>query len=197
MKKAMSLLAVIFVFLFGVMIVSSFAQRAPGQAPSAEQQRAPMGAQERAGWGKLMSVNDLKGTEISNMQGEKLGDIDDIMVDPQGRIAFVTLGRGGVLGMGEKKVAIPYQALSHDPEGKKHTLNMSKDKLANAPSFEKQEELNQARAEEIYRFFGVQPYWTSGAGERAPMRETQPGQRPMERPPTGTTPGTTPGTGTK
>jgi sporulation protein YlmC with PRC-barrel domain len=91
--------------------------------------------------------------EVKNLQGERLGEIGDLVIDSQGRIPFVMLSHGG------KTVVIPYSALSM--ERNYFVLDASEEKLASAPAVgEKEESIDQAKAAEIYRYFGQVPYWT-------------------------------------
>jgi PRC-barrel domain len=91
--------------------------------------------------------------EVKNLQGERLGEIGDLVIDSQGRIPFVMLSHGG------KTVLIPYSALSI--ERNYFVLDANEEKLASAPAVgEKEESIDQAKAAEIYRYFGQAPYWT-------------------------------------
>ena len=56
---------------------------------------------------------------------------------PAGRISYAGLSHGGVLGIGEKLFAVPWESLSLDTDNKRFTLDVSKDRLANAPGFDK------------------------------------------------------------
>lgn len=92
--------------------------------------------------------------EVKNLQGEKIGEIEDFVIDSQGRIPFVILSHAG------KTIVIPYRALSI--EGKFFVLDASEEKLASAPLIDgKEDSINQRTAEEIYRYFGQSPYWTA------------------------------------
>ena len=54
-----------------------------------------------------------------------------------GRVAYAVLSFGGFLGMGDKLFAIPWQAFTVDQDSEKLVLNVTKDKLDNAPGFDK------------------------------------------------------------
>jgi len=56
-------------------------------------------------------TSKLKGLNVYNNNNEKLGDIDDILVDQSGQIKAVIIGVGGFLGMGEHLVAVPFNQL--------------------------------------------------------------------------------------
>jgi hypothetical protein len=97
--------------------------------------------------------------EVKNLQGEKLGEIEDFVIDPQGRVPFAMLSHGG------KMIVIPYGALSI--EGNFFVLDASEEKLASAPAIEEKEDsIDQPKAEQIYRYFGQSPYWTIDRWER-------------------------------
>ncbi len=80
----------------------------------------------------------------------------------QGCIAFAVLARGGVLGVGAKDHAIPWQALSLAAGEKKFVLNIPKDRIENAPYFDKsrwQESVNETWLDQMYNYYGYKPYW--------------------------------------
>lgn len=85
-----------------------------------------------------LSASTLTGDTVKNHQGEDLGDLKDLMIDTtQGKIAYAVLGFGGVLGMGEKLFAVPWEALTIDADNKQLLLDASKDRLKDAPGFDK------------------------------------------------------------
>src|SRR6476660_9759804 len=61
------------------------------------------------------------GQGVSNEAGEMIGSIKDVLFDKSGRMANVVIGVGGFLGIGEKDVAVPYNALAitADAKGKR------------------------------------------------------------------------------
>src|SRR5262249_13194915 len=63
--------------------------------------------------GALLSISTLLGTTIKTSQGEEVGKLQDFMVDPlSGRIRSAVLSFGGTLGVGEKRVTIPWENLT-------------------------------------------------------------------------------------
>jgi hypothetical protein len=105
----------------------------------------------------------LVGTSVENPAGEKLGKIEDLMIDLQnGRVAYAVLSFGGFLGMGEKLFAVPFSALTCDCEDEKFILPTDKDRLKNAPGFDKDhwpDTADRTWGAGIHTHYGVDPYW--------------------------------------
>jgi len=91
------------------------------------------------------------GQPISNNAGESIGNVSDLLFDKSGRIVNVVIGVGGILGIGEKSVAVPFTALSvtADADGKRVVkIPLSKDQLKAAPDFKATEKTVYMRARE-------------------------------------------------
>ncbi|MBF9198061.1 PRC-barrel domain-containing protein [Microvirga terrestris] len=56
----------------------------------------------------LMRGSQLMGIDVYEADNQKIGDIDEVMVDRQGKIHGLVVGVGGFLGIGQKDVAIPF-----------------------------------------------------------------------------------------
>lgn len=86
----------------------------------------------------ILSASTLTGDDVVNPQGENLGDIKDFMLDTtSGKIAYVVVAFGGILGMGDKYFAVPWSAFSVDGAKKNVVLNIPQERLKNAPGFNK------------------------------------------------------------
>ncbi len=112
---------------------------------------------------RLMTASTLEGDKVVNRQGEDLGEIDEIMLDvPRGRIAYAVMSSGGFLGMGDKLFAIPWSALTLDTDNKCFVLDVDKQRLENAPGFDKDHWPSMADAEfgsQVHSYYGARPYW--------------------------------------
>lgn len=85
-----------------------------------------------------LSASTLTGDDVQNQQGESLGDLKDLMIDiSTGKVAYAVVSFGGVLGMGDKLFAVPWDALQVDGENKQLILSIPKDRLKDAPGFDK------------------------------------------------------------
>jgi sporulation protein YlmC with PRC-barrel domain len=83
----------------------------------------------------------LVGMPVKNPSHETLGEIKELMFNvDDGRIQYAVLSVGGVLGLGDKLFAVPWNQLRmmHDDSGAHFMLNASKDRLQNAPGFDKE-----------------------------------------------------------
>lgn len=86
----------------------------------------------------LLSSQSICGTDVRNAQGEDLGHIEEIMVDPSnGKTAYAVLSFGGFLGLGDKLFAVPFSRLNVDREDEKMILDVDKERLKEAPGFDK------------------------------------------------------------
>src|SRR6187549_1167468 len=89
---------------------------------------------------KAFRSSTLVGMEVRNLHDEKLGTIDELVINvEQGRVAYAALGVGGFLGLGEKLFAIPWNEFTIKHTEKEHfvVLDMDKEKLKAAPGFDK------------------------------------------------------------
>ena len=112
---------------------------------------------------EVMDAATLIDDDVVNASGEDLGKIEAIMLDVQsGRIAYAVLSFGGFLGMGTKLFAIPWSALTLDADEKHFILDVPKDRLENAPGFDKDHWPSMADtrwAKELHAYYDVTPYW--------------------------------------
>jgi sporulation protein YlmC with PRC-barrel domain len=87
---------------------------------------------------RLMGADTLIGEDVYNHKDEDLGDIKEIMLEMNtGKVAYAVLSFGGLMGMGEKLFAVPWNALKLDTENKRFLLNLDKKRLETAPGFDK------------------------------------------------------------
>ena len=112
---------------------------------------------------QIMAADTLDRDSVVNAQGEDLGKIEDIMLDVErGRIAYAVLSFGGLLGMGDKLFAIPWSALTLDADRHCFVLNVDKQRLDNAPGFDKDHWPAMADptwAGELHTYYASRPYW--------------------------------------
>ncbi len=110
---------------------------------------------------RLMGADTLIGNDVFNLQDEDLGDIKEIMLEVRaGRISYAVLSYGGILGLGDKLFAVPWEALTLDTDNKRFTLDVAKDRMEAAPGFDKDNWPNMADpawAKEVHNYYGTTP----------------------------------------
>ena len=85
-----------------------------------------------------MSHSSLVGLKIKNAAGQIIGDINYLVLDPKGQVTTVVLGVGGMLGVGEKNVGVPFSALTITTDGNRNLqarLDATKEVLMAAPAY--------------------------------------------------------------
>ena len=65
----------------------------------------------------VKSIEDIKGHEIRNQQGQQMGTIEQVMIDPNGEIEAVIIEKGGFLGLGEKQQKISWNDIKQAQDG--------------------------------------------------------------------------------
>jgi sporulation protein YlmC with PRC-barrel domain len=99
-------------------------------------------------------ASKLNGLAVQNATNEKIGEINELLVDQSGRVRAVVIGVGGFLGMGEHNVAVPFSELKWVEKAQRTTgsggttvtsdraypdhgmINLSKDQLKALPKYE-------------------------------------------------------------
>lgn len=104
--------------------------QAPARAPAASNAQTAQ-PQKHPGWWR---ASKLVGLNVYNNANEKVGDINEVLLDPSGRIAGVVLGVGGFLGMGEHDVMVKLDQLKFVNEPVRSTTTSEQRPATNAPA---------------------------------------------------------------
>lgn len=134
------------------------AQTKPGPAP------APGGATQSEWYSHQsgeMRASKLIGTRVNNEAGERIGDINEIVLTKDGKVAAVVIGVGGFLGLGEHEVAVKFDSLRMTQDADNKTvaaISATKDSLKAAPQWR----------------------WGNESGTSSVDKGTQPSERPAK-----------------
>jgi sporulation protein YlmC with PRC-barrel domain len=142
------------------------------------------GRQQMAG--NFSRASELMDKNVQNMQGEDLGSIDDLIITRNGQVAYLIVSKGGVLGMGEDNIPIPFRNAQFDPQQDAVILpNVSKQALENAPTIAKDdlqrlEDPNFER--QVFSYYGRQAQQQQpGMGEYQQQRYQQQDMQQQQR----------------
>ena len=90
--------------------------------------------------GDVISSNKVEGSAVYNNAGEKLGSIDDLMIDKRsGQIRYAVLEFGGFLGIGTDRYPMPWNVLNYDTSKGGYTVPLDKARLNSAPKYNVEE----------------------------------------------------------
>ncbi len=154
MKKLVAAASVLSVvgFLFATM---AFAQPGAGPEKSTEpsqvqspttrptepsSEKTDQGTRSMSSDSKELFASSLIGASVKDSQGQSVGKIEELVIDPQeARIKEAVVSVGGFLGIGAKSVAIPWNEVKPAPDGDALVIAMGKEELDKAPSWQKPE----------------------------------------------------------
>jgi len=86
---------------------------------------------------KLILASRVEHTPVLNEDGWMIGRIKDLSIDREtGQVECGIVGFGGILGMGNKLLAIPWAELRYDPHHKGFVVSISEDDLRKAPHYD-------------------------------------------------------------
>lgn len=86
---------------------------------------------------RLISADRVQGTPVFDHEGEKIGHVEDVMLDKEtGKVAYAIMSHGGILGAGERYHPIPWSILRYDLEKQGYIVPMDKAELEKAPTLD-------------------------------------------------------------
>jgi sporulation protein YlmC with PRC-barrel domain len=106
----------------------------------------------------VISSEKVEGTTVYNTAGDKLGSVDDLMIDKvSGQIRYAVLEFGGFLGMGTDRYPLPWNMLKYDTAKEGYVVPLDKDKLEKAPRYAETEvpEYTTDYGKRVYNYYGA------------------------------------------
>lgn len=112
----------------------------------------------------VVQASRIIGESVENAAHENLGKIHDLVIDAaDGRLAYAVLTFGGFMGAGNKLFAMPWKAFTFSTTENKLVLNVDKERLKDAPGFEKDsmwpDFADRTWGQGIHQYYGYGPYW--------------------------------------
>jgi sporulation protein YlmC with PRC-barrel domain len=131
---------------------------------------------ERAAANGLISSKELKGAHVSSTDDKDIGEIGEIVLAPDdGVVAYTVLDAGGMLGMGEKHIALPWSVLQTNYKDRKLTIKLpaTKERIEKAPDYVSKDWKRMSSSgfiREMSTYWSKDPYWVrttaASAGKR-------------------------------
>ena len=81
-------------------------------------------------------VEHLIGQKVKDPQGNDVGDVENILVRPDGKVAGVVVEWGALAGLSANQVAVPWSDVQLSPDGKRVTVNATRDQLKDKPKYD-------------------------------------------------------------
>lgn len=124
-----------------------------GWAESAE------GKGKRGGGTVLQAATSFVGLEVRDSGGERIGEIRDILLDTRRELlAYAVIATGGLLGIGDEVVVVPWRYLSVREGEKTVLIPLTREKLARTPR-RTSDQSDEEFARAVEKFYGIPPYW--------------------------------------
>ncbi|MDD5204642.1 MAG: PRC-barrel domain-containing protein [Desulfobacterales bacterium] len=134
---------------------------------------------------QVSRISELMDKKVKNDQGQDLGQIEDLVVGKDGRISYIILSQGGVMGIGDKLTPIPFKNAQFNQEQDEVILSgIDKQKLENAPTISQDDwqRLSDPGFErELFSYYG-QEKTQPGMGSGAAGSQQRPGSSQMKEP---------------
>lgn len=106
----------------------------------------------------VISSDKVEGTAVYNVNGDKLGSIDDLMIDKRsGTVRYASLEFGGFMGIGTDRYPLPWSLLKYDTALDGYVVPLQKDQLESAPRYAQSDapEYTDEYGRKVYDYYGV------------------------------------------
>jgi sporulation protein YlmC with PRC-barrel domain len=120
--------------LFALLSAPALAQSpAPALPPSDAHDWAPVGTSPAPSF----TISNYYKQDVYDRSDNKLGSIDDVLIDNTGKVTALMIGVGGFLGIGQKDVAVPFNRVQMGKKNDKWYLSLdaTKEQLKAAPGY--------------------------------------------------------------
>ena len=111
----------------------------------------------------LIEASKVQGTAVYNPHGERLGSVDDVMIEKRsGQAAYAIMSFGGFLGLGSEHYPIPWSKLKYDTTLGGYVADIDPSLLEGAPAYAAGAQPrwgDKGYEENLHRYYGAAPYW--------------------------------------
>lgn len=110
--------------------------------------------QMRQGSGQGMQASKLMDMEVQDQNQKKLGTVSDLFVSEDGKVEYLIISKGGMMGMGEDLIPIPWDQVQQMDQEEALTVNIDEQKLENAPTFSENDFQQPGWQQEVRGYYG-------------------------------------------
>jgi PRC-barrel domain len=111
----------------------------------------------------LIGSDKVEGTNVYRSDGEKIGEIERVMIDKiTGKVAYAVMSFGGFFGVGENYYPVPWSLLRYNDQLGGYEVNVTDQQLRSAPKYARNASWDWAdrnRGQQIDDFYRVQARW--------------------------------------
>src|SRR5450432_1997859 len=111
----------------------------------------------------LIGSDKVEGTAVYRSNGEKIGQIQRVMIGKQsGKVGYAVMSFGGFMGIGEDYYPLPWSLLTYNPQLGGYEINIGEEQLKGAPKFSKSETwdwASPASGKMVFDHYGLPPHW--------------------------------------
>lgn len=111
----------------------------------------------------LIEASKVQGTAVYNLHGERLGSIDDVMIDKRsGLSVYAIMSFGGFLGLGGDYYPIPWSKLTYDRNLGGYVVDVEPRALEGAPAYAAGATPrwgDRTYEESLHNYYRAPPYW--------------------------------------
>ena len=105
---------------------------------------------------------DVRGRDVQDATGEKIGEVDDLLVDDEeARVRMLRVKHGGFLGIGADHFLVPVDAVASVTEDAVK-IDRERSGLTDVPGYDPQLAEDPAYYGDIYGWWGYPAYWQAG-----------------------------------
>ena len=109
---------------------------------------------------RLISSEDVEGTEVYGSGDEVIGEIDHLLIEKVvGRVAYAVMSFGGFLGLAHSHYPIPWSALKYDTALGGYRTGIREEQLRDAPAFSDDSWTDRNWETRTHQHYGSPPYW--------------------------------------
>ena len=109
---------------------------------------------------QLISSEDVEGTNVYDLKGKEIGEIDHLMIDKMsGRVAYGVISFGGFMGLGHSHYPVPWGALKYDTSLGGFRTNITEQQLKDAPEFSDDTWGDRDWESRTHKHYAAPSYW--------------------------------------